>query len=152
MSVKEELMEIVKNAISQEKLTAKLNESIMKIAQDMLDTEHEGNIIYSELQGCQYDSYIDNISDFSEIMIDEDDGETVNELARILKDNYSVCLYEYFEDFDKVDLTIEEAILGLDNSAKVREYDKFYPLNGQFKSLDSSDKAMFVIELKQKEE
>lgn len=152
MSVKEKLMEIVKNAISQEKLTVKLNESIVNIAQDMLDAEQEGNTIYAEFQGCQYDCYIDNISDFSEIMINEDDGETVNELVRILKDNYGVCLYEYFEDFDKVDLTIEEAILKLDPSAKVREYDKFYPLNGQFKSLDSSDKAMFVIELKQKGE
>lgn len=144
--LKEKLIEIVRNSISEKIVAKELNKSVMRIAENMLCEEEENGKIYAILNGCQYDSYFNNLDDCLEIVEDRKDAKTVDAIIELLKCNYDTYSYEYLYDEDLVILTIEEAIKKINPDCIVSTYINFYPKNGQFKSLKSSDQAMFIIE------
>lgn len=141
MKVKDEILEIVRKNIDQKKL----NQNIDKALQEYFKNILEDGTNYIEIEGCIYDDYIDNLQDFSEILKEEADAEIINKLIEILKEE-DVANFEIFEEMEKGSLTIEEIIKKINPYSEVSEYEKFYPKDGNFVSLSSSDRRMIIVE------
>jgi hypothetical protein len=105
-NLKNELLEIVTNRISQDKLSEEIKKCLESVFDNLEDSFNEQG--YIKRDGCDYDLYIDDLESFKSILENEEDFKIVDKIVKILKEEYNLANYEFFQEFCKSDYTLED--------------------------------------------